>query len=369
MAFVGLASASASETALCKSIESSTSCSSPNRYPSGTEVQASSTNLTITTSLGTVTCGESSLKAKTNSLSGEPLGATVSAWTIGTCHIGELTCSITGQPHQPYNGSFYGEEGGNGTLVVNGTGGNAGWTLSCGAVLRCTLSTNGSLRVTGGNPASMAASGSMKTEGGLFCPSSASLSATYTVNSPKPLFLPASTETVLCNTNAYGSLCPGANRYASGTSFTAQLPKGKTATVEDSFTKQTCTSSGFSGKTTGTTSASVSSFELSGCSGGSACTFAATGLPYSASFAQGVEAATLTVKGVVLDMKCGTGTVSCAYKAPTMPFTLNGGSPATLSTALELETEAWGGGICPKNPVFRAEYEISSPSPLFVGHT
>jgi hypothetical protein len=181
MAFVGAGTASAS--VLCTSATSP--C--PSDYAKGTEVVATSSHTQLTAGFGTVTCKKNEVAGKTKTTGGasETVFGPVESLVFEECNgvvkvlkEGELEVHATAS--------------GNGTLTSKG----ASVTVELVGV-HCvygTAATGTELgAVTGGATATVDINAKvLKQEGGFLCASTATWEGTYTVTSPKPLFVTAS---------------------------------------------------------------------------------------------------------------------------------------------------------------------------------
>lgn len=243
-AVLGAGSASAAETALCKvgGTGMSPYCPSSERYPSNTKFSAtpkSGTKITISTSLATVECSESTISGSTSAESGEPLPLSVSGWTLGGCtlHSGGA-CTATAAKSSPYSGSLNRTEESKGTLSIgSGGSGNPGWTVECGSTLQCTYTLEAQFAFNG-EPSSAEFTGSKLSlaKSGFLCGKTNTLSATYTVHSPEPARLalpkdpPAETATGLCEAWVYycepGDLYPGGTHVEGKGSVVIDFPSG-----------------------------------------------------------------------------------------------------------------------------------------------
>ncbi|HET7418101.1 MAG TPA: hypothetical protein VFJ61_10800 [Solirubrobacterales bacterium] len=157
--------------------------------PAGTlytgTIKAESTNLTLTNSstIGTISCGKSLAEGTNNS---HGVGVTdiviVTNWWITSCTGGEST-------HSTQRGSweFHLTTAPNGTWTSNGWV----WTIHKTIVGTCTFATKNTDLGTfkGGTPAKLEIGSSPipQESGNFFCPSSATLSGTYTITSPGTL--------------------------------------------------------------------------------------------------------------------------------------------------------------------------------------
>jgi hypothetical protein len=378
LACTALASASsafASDTVLCKTNESFSGsyCLNGNTYAAGTSLKASSSSVKFASSLASITCTESSLEGKTSAQKGEPLSAEFSSWTLAGCKTTSGTsCTATAQ-HLPYTASFVHSEGGNGSVSLKGSGGGSGWRMVCGGITNCTFTFGSSIPVEGGGSAHLSANQSMErgAPGGV-CPASVSIAASYTVTSPQPLYVSAAAPppplgVTFCKASV--SECWGPNVYPAHTSFAASLAPKTSATIATSLLNLSCKTSTLTGETTaeaGEPLPATSSYSLSECAteSGTGCTMTSEGQPYSTTFGLNAfeNGGTVQAKEVSLHLTCGA-LLNCTYLMPTARFEMAFGSPATLEISQELLVKS---GLCPKTSVLKAQYNMTSPSPLYL---
>jgi hypothetical protein len=185
MALVGTGTASA--TKLC-SVNTSP-CPAGNTYGKGTSIKAqlpAGTNSVMSSGFVTITCSSSTMSGKTTSEGGAgAVTGEISSVTWKNCTSGLGSCTASAL-NTPWKVEVSGS-GGSGTMTVNKPGGK----FTCGGVTCEYEASKASVSATGGNPATIKASGvSFSKIGGSFlCSSSASWTSTYEVTSPKPLFI------------------------------------------------------------------------------------------------------------------------------------------------------------------------------------
>jgi hypothetical protein len=185
-AFIGAGSASA--TVLCKAAQAD--CTPANTYPAETEIGAQATSLTFHTSIIDIKCTSSGLEAVTEAEAGTPLDL-LARLTFGGCATpGGSSCSVEMAPGLGgvYETAIAWTSGNNGTLLEAFPRTN----VNCTGGIICTYSSvpgGTKFAVTGGNPATVTASKVALAAEGPFCPASTTVSVTYTVQSPKPLFV------------------------------------------------------------------------------------------------------------------------------------------------------------------------------------
>jgi hypothetical protein len=190
----------ASATELCT--VNTSPCPEASKYGTGTALEASSTNSTVTSTLGDVVCTGSATKLTVTGPGGPKVGVpvTVDSWTYSGCTLrtafGGVThnCTVTAI-NLPYKGHLTKATQPNGTLTVSSDNwGEPGFKVDCGAsVLRCQFTSPSIvLDVTGGETPTVVAKEETLNrtfyEGGI-CPSAATWDATYTVTVPHALYL------------------------------------------------------------------------------------------------------------------------------------------------------------------------------------
>lgn len=177
--------------ALCSAAEAL--CASGNLYPQGTTIEAKATDFKIDNSAWTFTCSSVSLSAKTKVPYGNPITVENQAFTLSGCEIpalGKTSCEKVTAPAM-FNGAIW-NSGSNDTLDAAGLQVN----FYCNQFIHCTYTVPaGSFAVQGGNPAVLEMK-ALKLEINDGCGSAAYMTGTFTVSSPKPLYV---TETIPSN--------------------------------------------------------------------------------------------------------------------------------------------------------------------------
>jgi hypothetical protein len=190
MATVGVGTAAATPTSLCKVKETMGGlpiCKPENQYPAGTVIHAvlePQTKLLIATPLGVAECEESTLLATTEQQTAMPLGAIVNAFTFAKCGEfavtavanGTLDIEIIDLPVWTHNG----------TLTFTGTR----IAVKKGEA-ECIYSVGHSGVLTGGAMATIDLEGELtKVGGNLKCPEGNGFwEGDYTVLKPEPLWI------------------------------------------------------------------------------------------------------------------------------------------------------------------------------------
>jgi hypothetical protein len=176
--------------------------------------------------------------------------------------------------------------------------------------------------------------------------------------------------TELCSTNT--SPCTG-TKYGTGTKLTGQLKSGTAATLTTSLGNVVCKKSTLAGVTTsaggpGSTpvSGEVTGVTFTECILGAStpCTVQVLNLPWKLTAEKtGETTFNVVVSGSPgVTVVCGF-LINCTFSQTSMTLSGTGGSPAIVkATAIGLNRS---GGFCPSTASFDAEYEVTSPKPLF----
>lgn len=190
MAFVGVSSAAAAPTVLCKVAE--LPCAEANRYPANTSIAGESEGKAKLAGINaageteiTVECS-SKTTLKNTAASGEPLPGSVTALSFTSCN-NTCSVSVTGLP---YSGTLAWTSAFNGLLIVK----NVGATLTCAfGFVKCKVGAKEvDLTVDGGNPAKVLAVNvplTLEAQEAGKCPVKALWTATYKATSPTSVFV------------------------------------------------------------------------------------------------------------------------------------------------------------------------------------
>jgi hypothetical protein len=183
----------------------------------------------------------------------------------------------------------------------------------------------------------------------------------------------ATAETILCTESR--NPCPAAKADGEGTEVKASLVSGTKSKITTSFENIECGKSSLTAKVTSTGKAVGAgveglSFEECKTGGGFACGAVSTLKKGTLELTQiaGTTNATVRSTGTEMTISCGTifGTIHCIYKTEATDLgTLEGGNPAKLKVSTEL-LRLTTSGLCAEKALWEAEYEVSSPKPLFV---
>jgi hypothetical protein len=192
-AVVGASTASAA--VMCKAAPNKSGVCEGGKYPSGTEYHSTSTNAVLTVNgsgvVSTVSCSHSTVILKQTAESGATsLPGEVTDVTFTECKTnGGTACTVS--TTSGYTGGLTPTtDTGNGTLNVKGNGtASTDTTVTCGGFFQCKYrptSSGLSLSFTGGNPATVTASGAaleLVSGFGFGCGTGANWDATYTLKS------------------------------------------------------------------------------------------------------------------------------------------------------------------------------------------
>jgi hypothetical protein len=179
----------------------------------------------------------------------------------------------------------------------------------------------------------------------------------------------ASAKSILCSTNT--NPCTG-TKYGTGTKLTSNLKSGTVATLTTSIGNVVCKKSTVSGVTTnGEGTGEITGLTFTECSlGSTSCTVSAVNLKYSATAITGTGGnGTLTVtpgSGIGnpgASVVCGSF-INCTFSSSDISLGVTGGNPAIISANGVVLNRS--GGICPSTSTWDAEYEVTSPKPLFL---
>jgi hypothetical protein len=197
LALAAFGASSASATVLCST---KTSPCTGTKYGAGTTlhaVQKSGTKPTLTTSITTVTCDESTIHGHVTNggSSSTTVTGEITKILFTKCQTSSGTACTVTETTGPWHAELhYGGTVGNGTLTVKKAAGeDPGATVVCGSLINCKFTTSlATLNVTGGGPAIVAAKNISLARSGGICPETATWNAEYEVKQPNPLYVAAS---------------------------------------------------------------------------------------------------------------------------------------------------------------------------------
>jgi hypothetical protein len=202
LALIGAGSATA--TALCKTNAGGSSCKKTDAYPSGTKVSAAVTPTTSAVfSLGapnettSIVCDQSALQLTTSAQQAAALPAAM-AWSNSQCSWKWEGFSIACQVSSSGSSTAISfTQGANGNVSITPGANPPSLQWLCGSnpgvpATNCEyrMDPGASFQIEGGNPAVIKASAvKFSSAGAPGCPATATLTATYTVQSPSPLYV------------------------------------------------------------------------------------------------------------------------------------------------------------------------------------
>lgn len=370
---VGTGTAFAS-TVLCEAEEEP--CAAENIYGPGAVVEASSSEAILKNNLFTVICTGSNLKGETAGEAGAPLPVDVSTLTFSGCKNGGTECTVS-TLESPYLGQIEASGKNVGTFKLrSGDAGNPTIKAQCGSVA-CTYSSEViELSLNGGNPGELVASEeSLKKVSGLLCSETATGTATYSVQKPKPIDLSKFT-TKLCKKAPENNetTCPVGEGFSGDVKGALFVNVTITSTGTPTGTV-TCTESPLSGNFNNDGTGEISSLKFTGNMKGE-CTSILTGNPKVAvSMANlpakktaftyfGLGKGLLTMeadKNLELNLLIAGEKDPCVYKLTAAELiAANPGAFMTLKTDPWVEAKTKGPATCPPGIEVKTTWSIES---------
>ena len=363
-------------TALCEQEPVEDQCGPA--YEKETTFSAISTNAVVETSIGNVTCKEAQLKGSLSEAPTEAekaLASQITDFSFTSCALGESKCT-TKTLNAPYAGSFAWTEGADGTLAINnGGGGSPSVSFECGFFVKCTLSAEPVLAMTGGEAkeASLAANKLSLKASGILCPKEAFLTVTYVLTAPSEgkAFVAQNRAMVkLCAEWNGANTCPGAKTYGIGEEVKAELSMGGTFTfkVSGQLKNPTCTGSVLKGSISAIAwplLINMSELTLSNCAGNT-CAISAEHLPYRTEVnaympLDGNGPLKMESSGAgPPEFKIACGGFTCVYRQSSLDTAVIKGAPASLSVVTSLNTVVSGAG-CEAPLLWQAGYTFTKP--------
>ncbi|HET7053094.1 MAG TPA: hypothetical protein VFI09_04155 [Solirubrobacterales bacterium] len=343
-----------------------TPCPKAHRYEAGQPIHASlkaGTTLTLGgESNPFASCSASSLEGQVTDPGGlgKPVGVDISSASFGSCAEG---ASLSAEELTWHSAVYPAETPGDGTQTI------AGLRLKLTVFgITCVYGGSPEFALQGGTQAELSVHGASlsKLSGGLFCPSTLALGATYVLSSPSPLFVESPGGAALCESAEQP--CPEGDLYTPGTSFQAELQAG-TKTLFSAGLSPECENATLSGAVSGVGASDrpvpveISTATFGACGSESA---EAQGLPWHAKVAWDSAAGngTMTIPDFKVALT-GFG-VTCTYEGEVSLELQGGSSPVlTMSEPTSL-TKLSGGLYCSKTGFWTASYAIQAPTPLYV---
>ena len=363
-----LGTGSASATVLCKTNPSTHVCPAADVYGQGTDITAHSEGV-----LKFKGGGESII----TSCTGSNFSATVldqgSATTVASLTEVDYEFSGCSNPSAHV---------GNGAMSVAWTSGTHNgsaaeqlgnrlqWTIFGS---KCTYTMSLPVKFTGGSSALLSYSDTrlLKYEGNLGCPEELKMDAAYAVEAPAALYVEqeaaSAPKSVLCKSNPESHSCPAEDVYGIGTSISAQIVPGSSFTLKTNggSVVAECSSSTYSAVVASeggeATAVRLSGTEhsYSGCS--RSVTPVTTGEAV-VNWSSGTVNGLLTQSGS--EAEWGLFGVKCTYSIA--GGEIQGGAEPKLFYSSTPVLKTAGSGLCPKELKAFAEYDIESPTPLYV---
>ena len=190
IAFITRAEAPPSPTTgLCKEVAAY--CEQADQYPKGTTIKAESSNLTIekaSSFYGDLICKGASIAAETTAAYAEPLPIQVTSSLLSECKFNNgISCTMTATKLNSGSLSHI-------SFTPNGkwNGAIATWLMQCSKSIECTVTmpSGPTMTLEGGSPAAIWVKKlNLEVSEGFACPTSATISADFTVTSPNPLYV------------------------------------------------------------------------------------------------------------------------------------------------------------------------------------
>jgi hypothetical protein len=165
-------------------------CAAADRYPNGTTIQASSSNVTLkgTTGWPPLSCTSTLTGTVGATPEAGDLPVTVTGWTLNGCKTQSGTACTTTSLNLPYPGSATWIGGSSGALTLDD---QPAFQIICGFMINCKITFEAGVEAAtyGGAPAQVAISGWKGNSSNGVCLGQAELSATYSVSSPSSLYV------------------------------------------------------------------------------------------------------------------------------------------------------------------------------------
>jgi len=363
----------AGETILCA--EKATQCPFAKAYGVGTEVSMSlvaGTKTKLKNGLTALECSKSSLTAKVTAV-GEKASANIEGLSFEECGCTEFckSCELKVLSNGTLEFQHINSTD-NATARVAGTEVTTNCNTFFGTI-HCISSPSDLGTLEGGSVGKLKAASLNvpQSEPSPLCTDEVEWTAEYEVASPKPLYMEPEMEdgTVLCAENV--SPCRG-KAYGNGTEVKASLVSKTKSKLTTPYNNIECGKSSLTSKVTSTgktIGASVEALTLEECN--CEVKVLAKGT-LELEHIVSTTSATMKSTGTEVTTKCETifGPVHCIYKTEATDLgTLEGGNPAKIKISganvpfLATDTRCSEGTESAK---WDAEYEVTSPKPLFI---
>jgi hypothetical protein len=371
VAITGASSAAAFETTVCNTSATAPYCESGTGYPASTAVEVKAPTATITGGIGTLTCGETTIKGTLASQQASPLPLTVTSMSLPACAVNKSAykCNATtteGKANLTWT------EGSNGTLSSE----SAGFREDCPVFgVNCTYSPVAGLPVHGGNPGTITATkvALAPTSNPKLCTKgSVEITANFEITTPKPFYVSkvgVPNGTQLCSVEGF-SICPEKYAYKAGSMISAESTDFKIATSISTITCKKSTMTATTQEHLGGEPLPLGSLKhtLQECffPGVGACTATANESTGSIEFIQGFGGA-YRLK-TLWDFSCGAGAVHCEWNSEGLVGVVHGSNefpPATISMGHQ-PLHYVGGSVCPTFAEISFNYTIAYPTPIYL---
>jgi len=360
----------ASATVLCKSSPSTHACPTSDLYGKGTSL--SSHVKSGTSIIFTIGAGETYISCSEGTVSGtiSNPGSTTTSTEFSEVAYKFSSCNRSMATVKKGLGAVTWTTGTHNGSVAQANN-EISWNIG-GVNCYYTIGTSGfsPMEIQGGASATLQYSKTavVKTAGSFVCPNEMKMTATFSVETPAPLYVeqgvPAS---VLCKSAPASHVCPAGDVYGVGTSISANLVP-KTSFVLSSTSNEvlaSCTAGGFSGTVSAAGSESTSARLEKTEHTYSGCTTTVTGVStgeMELNWVTGTDNGVATQTGG--ESQWTLFGVKCTYSI-TGGEIIGGAAPKLLYHETTVAKTA-GGFLCPAQLKATAEYNIESPTPLYV---
>lgn len=350
------------------------------------EISGLSTNLVLEAEKGKVTCPFAANSGKAEGVNAEPeqLSFSLSVTTPLKCtaDIGGKKTECTSTSSGSLPGSLSYTSNGDGLAVLDA---EPGILFVCGTAVNCTYSANPlTLDVTGAETAQIQASSEAVSASGSVCLGKGTLSGTFAISKPKPMFVAEKIRpsSVFCKKNE--SPCSAGEMVPTGTAVNGEAEAESKFIFEYSGVKKepACKVSTFAGtlkQEFGVQRIRLTSYSVKECGGG-LCNVTVGSESAIWPTATGGGNGTTNWIGTVFQITGCPEAMKCIYGPNTAPlneieFTITGGSPMKLQRgALAMVKKTGSDAACSTNATWEGvagaggliKNKILSPSPLFV---
>jgi hypothetical protein len=349
------------------------------------QISGSSTNFVLEAEKGKVTCLFASISGKAEGVNAEPEQLSLSLSVTGifcTADIGGKKTECTSTSSGSLPGSLSYTSNGDGLAVLDA---DPGILFVCGTAVNCTYSANPlTLDVTGAETAKIQASSEAVSASGSICLGKGTLSGTFEISKPKPMFVAEKIRpsSVFCKKNE--SPCATGEMVPPGTAVNGEAEAESKFIFEYSGVKKepACKAWTFAGtlkQEFGVQRIRLTSYSVKECGGG-LCNVTVGSESGIWPTATGGGNGTTNWIGTVFEITGCPAAMKCIYGPNTAPlnemeFTITGGSPMKLQRgALAMVKKTGSDAACSTNATWEGvagaggliKDKILSPSTLFV---